>query len=268
MSLAQPVSLARPVSRPRPLSRGIGLAVRQALLEQRSFWRSAEYALFTFALPLALLLLIGSTTATGDLPGTHVEGQMIFVPSIIAFGVIVAAYVNLSAKLATLRHDGVLKRIRTTPMSATAYLSGVLGSTAATTIAITACVGVIGAIAFGAVPRASGLPEIAGGLVLGVACFGSLGLALSSVARSAESAAPIANASYLPLAIMSGIFDPTFSVPHWLSVVVGLFPVRALAQILEQGYTPVVHASATDLLVLLAWTFAGCAFAAWRFRWH
>ena len=39
---------------------------------------------------------------------------MIFVPSIIAFGVIVAAYVNLGAKLATLRHDGVLKRIRTT----------------------------------------------------------------------------------------------------------------------------------------------------------
>ena len=123
-------------------------------------------------------------------------------------------------------------------------------------------------IAFGAVPRAGGLPEIAGGLVLGVMCFGSLGLALSSVARSAESAAPIANASYLPLAIMSGIFDPTFSVPHWLSAAVGLFPVRALAQILQQGYTPVEHAPMTDLFVLLAWTVAGCAIATWRFRWH
>ena len=193
---------------------------------------------------------------------------MIFVPSIIAFGVIVAAYVNLGAKLATLRHDGVLKRIRTTPLSSTAYLSGVLGSTAATTLAITACIVAIGAFAFGAVPRAGGLPELAGGLILGVACFGALGLALSSVARSAESASPIANASYLPLAIMSGIFDPTFSVPRWLSVVVALFPVRALAQILQQGYTPVEHAPVTDLFVLLAWTAAGCGFAAWRFRWH
>jgi hypothetical protein len=152
------------------------------------------------------------TTAKGDLPGTHVEGQMIFVPSIIVFGIMVAAYVNLGAKLATLRHDGVLKRIRTTPMSATAYLSGVLGSTAETAIAITARVAVIGAIAFGAIPRASGLPEIAGGLVLGV--------------------------------------------------------VGALAQNLEQGYSPVAHAPATDLLVLLDWTAAGCAFATWRFRWH
>jgi ABC-2 type transport system permease protein len=269
VSLTQSMALMRPVQRPpNPLGRTIHLAARQALLEQRSFWRSAEYALFTFALPLALLLLIGSTTATGDLPGTHVEGQMIFVPSIIAFGVIVAAYVNLGAKLATLRHDGVLKRIRTTPMSATAYLSGVLGSTAATTIAITASVALIGAIAFGAVPRVTGVGEIVGGLILGVACFGSLGLALSSVARSAESASPIANASYLPLAIMSGIFDPTFSVPHWLSAVVGFFPVRALAQILEQGYTPVAHAPLTDFAVLLAWAVGGCAVAAWRFRWH
>ena len=193
---------------------------------------------------------------------------MIFVPSIIAFGVIVAAYVNLGAKLATLRHDGVLKRIRTTPLPAGAYLSGVLGSTAATTLAITACTAVIGAAAFGAVPRIGGLAEIAGGVFLGVACFGSLGLALSSVARSAESASPIANASYLPVAIMSGIFDPTFSVPRWLSAVVALLPVRALAQILQHGYTNVAHAPVSDLFVLLGWTAAGCAFAAWRFRWH
>jgi len=250
------------------LTRTVSLAFRQALLEQRSFWRSAEYALFTFALPLALLLLIGSTTATGDLPGTHVEGQMIFVPSIIAFGVIVAAYVNLGAKLATLRHDGVLKRIRTTPLPASAYLSGVLGSTAATTLAITASIIAIGAFAFGAVPPVSGLPWIALGLVLGVLCFGSLGLALSAVASSAESAAPIANASYLPLAIMSGIFDPTFSVPHWLSAVVGVFPVRALAQVLQHGYTPVAHAPVTDYVVLLAWAAAACTFTAWRFRWN
>ena len=193
---------------------------------------------------------------------------MIFVPSIIAFGVIVAAYVNLGAKLATLRHDGVLKRIRTTPLPACAYLSGVLGSTAATTLAITACTALIGAAAFGAVPRIGGLAEIAGGLVLGVACFGSLGLALSSVARSAESASPIANASYLPVAIMSGIFDPTFAVPRWLSAVVALLPVRALAQILQHGYTNVAHAPLSDLFVLLGWTAVGCAFAAWRFRWH
>ena len=35
-------------------------------------------------------------------------------------------------------------------------------------------------------------------------------------------------ASYLPVAIMSGIVDPAFSVPRWLSVAVRLRPARAL----------------------------------------
>ena len=86
--------------------RAVRLAVRQALLEQRSFWRSAEYALFTFALPIALLLLIGSTTAAGHLPGTHVEGQMIFVPSIIAFGEMVRLREALSPFAITLTAQG------------------------------------------------------------------------------------------------------------------------------------------------------------------
>ena len=233
------------------MTRSARLAVRQALLEQRSFWRSAEYALFTFAFPLMILLLIGAANVGSHLPGTAIANTTVFVPGILAFGVIVAAYANLGTKVAVLRHDGVLKRIRTTPLPAGAYLAGVLG-----------------AAAFGAVPRASGLPEFAGGLVLGVACFGALGVALSAVAGSAESAAPIANATYLPLAIMSGIFSPAFRVPHWLSGAVGLFPVRPLAQVLQQGYTPLAHAPATDWLVLLAWAAAVGAFAAWRFRWH
>ena len=47
------------------MTRTIRLAARQALLEQRSFWRSAEYALFTFAFPLMILLLIGAALLLG-----------------------------------------------------------------------------------------------------------------------------------------------------------------------------------------------------------
>jgi ABC-2 type transport system permease protein len=248
--------------------RTVRLAVRQALAEQRAFWRSAEYALFTFALPIALLLLLGETTAGGYLPHEHVKVTALFVPSIIAFGIIVAAYVNLGAKLATLRHDGVLKRIRTTPLPSSAYLSGLLGSTLATALAITGCTVGIGWLAFGTVPQVSGLLYLFAGLGLGVVCFASLGLALSSVLRSAESATPVANASYLPVAIMSGIFDPTMGLPHWLSVTVGFLPVKALASILESGYTAAAQTSPRDLLVLLAWAALGSGISVWRFRWH
>ena len=250
------------------MSRTVRLAVRQAVLEQRSFWRSAEYALFTFAFPLMILLLIGAANVGSHLPGTHVENTTVFVPGILAFSVIVAAYVNLGSKVAVLRHDGVLKRIRTTPVPTGAYLGGLLVSTVITAILITACTGLTGWLAFGAGPRAGELLTLVGVLVLGTACFASLGLAISSVITSAESAGPVAYASFLPIAIISGVFDPTFSgLPGWLSHLVALFPVKALAEVLQNTYA-VRPYPAWDLASLALWTAIGAGFAAWRFRWH
>jgi ABC-2 type transport system permease protein len=250
------------------MTRSVRLAARQALLEQRSFWRSAEYALFTFAFPLMILLLIGAANAGSYLPGTHVKNTTVFVPSILAFGVIVAAYVNLGSKVAVLRHDGVLKRIKTTPLPSAAYLGGLLASTVATVILITACTGLIGWLAFGAGPRPGGLPALTAGLILGIVCFATLGLAISSVITSAESAGPVAYASFLPIAIISGVFDPTFSgLPQWLSRLVTAFPVKALAQLMQGAYTARPF-PAWALANLALWTALGAAFVAWRFRWH
>ena len=250
------------------MTRTVRLAARQALLEQRSFWRSAEYALFTFAFPLMILLLIGAANVGSHLPGTHIKNTTVFVPGILAFGVIVAAYVNLGSKVAVLRHDGVLKRIRTTPLPSGAYIGGLLASTVATAILITVATGLIGWLAFGAVPRASELLALVGALVLGTVCFAALGLAISSVITSAESAGLVAYASFLPIAIISGVFDPTFNgLPQWLSRMVDAFPVKALAQLLQGAYT-VRPFPAWDLVNLGLWTAAGAGFVAWRFRWH
>jgi len=229
------------------VTRSVRLAARQALLEQRSFWRSAEYALFTFAFPLMILLLIGAANAGSYLPGTHVKNTTVFVPGILAFGVIVAAYVNLGSKVAVLR---------------------LLASTVATVILITACTGFIGWLAFGAGPRPGGLLALTAGLILGIVCFATLGLAISSVITSAESAGPIAYASFLPIAIISGVFDPTFSgLPQWLSRMVAAFPVKALAELMQGAYTARPF-PAWDLANLALWTAAGAGFVAWRFRWH
>jgi ABC-2 type transport system permease protein len=192
----------------------------------------------------------------------------VFVPGILAFGVIVAAYVNLGSKVAVLRHDGVLKRIKTTPLPSAAYLGGLLASTVATVVLITACTGLIGWLAFGAGPRPGGLPALSIGLILGIVCFATLGLAISSVITSAESAGPVAYASFLPIAIISGVFDPTFSgLPGWLSRLVTAFPVKALAQVMQGAYT-VRPFPGWDLANLALWTALGAGFVTWRFRWH
>ena len=68
---------------------------------------------------------------------------------------------------------------------------------------------------------------------------------------------------------MSGIFDPTMSVRHWLSHAASALPVKALAQVLADAYIPAVHSfPAWDLVILLAWAAAGAGCTAWRFRWQ
>lgn len=247
----------------------VRLAAFQAWIEQRAFWRNPEYAVFTFALPIAILIAIGATKSWSPIPGTTVSSVALFVPGILAFGVVVAAYGNLAARIAILRGDGVLKRIRTTPLRPGVYLAGELGSTLITTLLVALVTIVLGDVAFGAAPISGRTPLLCLGLCVGIVCFAALGLAVSTAIGSPDTAGPITNATYLPIAIISGLFDPSLSLPGWLSRVVGWFPVRPLAVALDSAYDPAMHQfPGTDLIILAAWTAIGVVIALRFFRWQ
>jgi ABC-2 type transport system permease protein len=240
---------------------------RQARFEQRAFWRNPDYAFFTFVLPLGLLLVLGATKH-GRLAGQSGRAVTAFVPGILAFGVVVATYANLAARIAILRGDGVLKRIRTTPFRPGDYLAAQLLSTLATALLVSLATILGGGIAFGAGPLENEAPLLLLALGLGVACFASLALAVSSITRNADAAGPITNATYLPLAIVSGVFDPTLKLPAWLARVVSALPIRALFDALQAAYIPAARGRpASDLLVLAAWAVVGLLLARRYFRW-
>ena len=245
------------------------LVAFQTRLEQRAFWRNPDYAFFTFALPLVLLALLGATKQGQLLPGTRRSVVTLVVPGILAFGIIAASYANLAARIAVLRSDGVLKRIRTTPLAPGIYLAGQLASTLVTTALVALATIALGRVAFGVAPPARRVPLLALTLCLSILCFAALALAISTVIRTADAASPITNASYLPLAMISGVFDPTLKTPAWLSHAVAAFPVKALFDALRASYDPAVHRfPATSLLVLAAWCAFGIVLARRYFRWQ
>lgn len=249
--------------------RTLHLAAYQTWIDQRSFWRNPEYAIFTFALPIGILVAIGATKSWSPIPGTDVSSVALFVPGILAFGVVVAAYGNLAARIAILRGDGVLKRIRTTPLRPGVYLAGELGSTLTTTLLVAFATIILGDAIFSAAPLLSRIPLLCLGLCVGIVCFAALGLALSTTIRSPDVAGPITNATYLPIAIISGLFDPSLSLPGWLSRVVGWFPLEPLAAVLDAAYDPAMHGfPAADLVILAAWTAGGVAIALRFFHWQ
>lgn len=246
-----------------------GLVLHQVQLNQRSFWRNPESAFFSFAMPLGVLLIFGATSAHDTVPGRDdVDVLTLFVPGILAFAIVVVAYGNLAATVSLQRADGVLKRIRATPLDPAVYLSGQILSVLATTLLISAATIAAGAIAFGAVPRAAAIPQLLVVLALGIACFAALGIAISAAIPTADAAGAITNGTYLPLAMVSGMFSASLQLPATLDTIISAFPLKALADGLRSTYDPASQGVPLgNTAVLLIWTIAGIALARRFFRW-
>ncbi|MEA2142016.1 MAG: type transport system permease protein [Solirubrobacteraceae bacterium] len=247
---------------------GAQLVVRQLRLEQRVYWRNPEAAFFGFALPLGLLAIFGATSQMdGPYQRADLAPHALLVPGILAFGLIVAAYGFLAATFTNLRAEGVLKRIRATPVSPRLYIGVHLLSTVCTSILIAALTIALGAAAFETAPVRPLTTIVV--VMLGVTCFASLGIAISAFIPTPNSAGVITNATYLPLALVSGTFNTGLQLPTWLDRAVGVFPVKALTHGLRMGYDPAAHTWPTaDLLVLLAWTALGVILSLRFFRWE
>ena len=249
---------------------GPALLTHQVRLEQRAFWRSPESAFFTFALPVGLLLIFGAIGGNDKIPGRpDLAGLTFFVPGILAFGIIVAAYGSLAATITNLRSSGVLKRIRATPLSPGMYLAGHLTSVLATSLLVASTTVVLGRLVFGVAPRGTGIVALIVALSLGILCFAALGLAISAAIPTADAAGAITNGTYLPLAMVSGTFSSGLRLPSWLDRVVSLFPIKALTDSLRFAYDPAAHgAPVRNLLVLAVWAMIGVALARRYFRWE
>ena len=245
--------------------------VRQARLEQLGFWRNPESAFFTFALPIGLLVIFGATSGSESVPGRSGMSAITFlVPRMLAFGIILAAYATPAATVAVLRSDGVLKRMRATPLSENTYVAGHLLSLLTTCVLITLATTGLGGLAYGALPDSFGrVAGLAATLGFGITCFAALGLAISAFIPNGGAAGAITNGTYIPLALISGTFDANLHLPAWLDTVVSALPIKALTDGLRAAYDPEgMTWPAHEIAVLVVWAIIGSALAIRFFRWE
>lgn len=220
---------------PSPLSLGL----RQAKLEVKALARSKDTAFFTLGLPLMLLLLFGAIFG-GTLDGTDVSAGQWFTPGIIAASVLSAGVINLATSLAIERHDGTLKRLALTPLPTSSYLIGKIFMTVIIAIGMTVVLLGTGALLFDvAIPTNLGRWfNFTWVFLLGVIAAAVLGIAMSGIPRSAKSASAVFNLPFLGLMFISGVYIEFGSIPEWLRVVAGVFPLRWLAAGMRSVFLP------------------------------
>jgi ABC-2 type transport system permease protein len=252
-------------------ARPLATTVRQVGWEQRQFWRNPASAAFTFAFPLLFLVVFIGINGNDKvhLPSGTVKFAQFYVPAIVAFGVISASYTNLAFNLSVRRDNGLLKRVRGTPLPPVVYLGGIAGNVIVVSTILTVLVTVLGVVAYGVTFPGHYLALVVT-LVLGAACFGACGAMVSTFIPNEDAAPAIVNFVIFPLLFISGTFGRVESTST-LGRVASAFPVFHLNKLIEGTFNPSPGESglhASHLGVLAAWCVGALVIAALRFRWE
>lgn len=242
---------------------GARLALRQVIYENRAFWRNPAAAFFTFAFPLIFLVIF--TTIFGR------EAARFFTAGIITLSIVSATFTNIAMSVTLAREEGILKRIRGTPLPPLAYLVGRMLHAVAIGLILAVIVMAYGALAQGVDVPWEGLPVLVLSLIVGSAALCALGLAVSSLVPNADAAPAVVNAAVLPLYFISNVFTPADQLPDWLDAVSKVFPIRHLADAVASVYSAAPSAPPVpwvELGVVAAWGIGAALFALRFFRWE
>jgi ABC-2 type transport system permease protein len=267
---------------PAPARRGPGassalrLAVARTGIEVRMFFRERDSVVFTFAFPLILLFIFGSAFSEDVAPG--VSFRQYFVAGMLASGIVLSSFQSLAISIAMEREDGTLKRLRGTPMPPAAYFLGKIGLVLVSALAQAAILLVVGSAAYGLdLPTDStAWVRFTWIFVLGTAAGTVLGIAYSSVPRSAKSAGAVVSPVVIVLQFVSGVYFVYTQIPEWMQTLGAVFPLKWLAQGMRSVFLPAAAEAAEvggswqlpqTALVLGGWTVIGLLVCLRTFRW-
>ncbi|GHA35938.1 ABC transporter permease [Streptomyces purpurascens] len=254
-----------------------GLGLRRGALEIKQFFRQRDQVVFTFAFPVVFLFLFASIFKD-DVEGAGITASQLYVPAMMAAGIMSTSFQALGISIAVERQEKVLRRLRGTPMPPTAYFLGKIWLVLFTGLLETVILLLIGTTFYDvALPSDAGRWfDLAWIFVLGITACALLGIAISSVPKSANSASSVVVLPFLVLQFISGVYIAIGTIPDWMLTVGALFPLKWMCQGLRGVFLPesaqvLEQAGSWELgrvaLVLAAWCVGGLALCLLTFRW-
>ncbi|MFH9008308.1 ABC transporter permease [Streptomyces afghaniensis] len=254
-----------------------GLGLRRGALEIRQFFRQRDQVVFTFAFPVVFLFLFASIFRD-DVAGAGISASQLYVPAMMAAGIMSTSFQALGISIAVEREEKVLRRLRGTPMPPTAYFLGKIWLVLFTGLLETVILLLVGTTVYDVkVPSVAGRWfDLAWIFVLGITACALLGIAISSVPRSANSASSVVVLPFLVLQFISGVYIAIGTVPDWMLTIGALFPLKWMCQGLRGVFLPesaqvLEQAGSWEMgrvaLVLAAWCAGGLVLCLLTFRW-
>lgn len=123
-----------------------------------------------------------------------------------------------------LKKQGVLRRLRTTPIKTWQYFMSTMFSQALTGMVAIAAQFFV-AIKFFHLKVVGNYPEIILFTIFSIFMILGLGLAIGGWAKNERQAAPLSNIIVFPMLFLSGTFFPRYGMPEWLQTVTNYLPL-------------------------------------------
>ncbi len=253
------------------------LGLHQGALELRQFFRLREQVVFTFAFPIVFLFLFASIFSD-DVEGAGITASQLYVPAMIAAGIMSTSFQSLGISIAVERDEKVLRRLRGTPMPPSVYFLGKIWLVLVTGLMETVALLVVGTVFYDVDLPGDAATWLTFGWVflLGLTGCALLGIAISSVPKSARSATSVVVLPFLVLQFISGVYIAIDTLPDWMLNIGALFPLKWMCQGLRGVFLP-ESAKVLELadsweygriaLVLGAWCVGGLLLCLGTFRW-
>lgn len=224
---------------------------------------------FAVAFPLILVIffssIYGAEAQWGGLPLPQYLAAAFAV-----YGVATSGFLNLAGAIGYNRSQGVLKRLRGTPLPPWAYLAGRVLSALLIGAATVALIFVVAVVFFSVSLPPSTWAATLLTFTLSIACFAACGLALVALVDGPQAVIAVGLSVLLPLSFVSDIFVQVEAMPTLLNAVGWFFPLRhSVAAAVTATSGGVLDSTFwIHLLILGLWLVAMSLVARRWFRWE
>ncbi|WP_185995139.1 ABC transporter permease [Nocardioides campestrisoli] len=235
--------------------------------EARLFAREPGSLFWIMLFPVALLCILGAVPSFRD-PQPELGGLRtidLYIPVTVLLSMIMAALMAMPPVLMGYRERGILRRLRTTPVSPGTVLLTQAALHAAAVLVSLVLLLAVGRLAFDIALPGSVL-GYAVALLLAMAAAFSMGAVVAAVSPNVRVGTAIGMVFFFPSMFTAGVWFPVQAMGGLLRDAVVLTPLGAASEALHTAGTG-SFPGAVDLVVVAVWT-AGLALLAVRaFRW-
>jgi ABC-2 type transport system permease protein len=239
----------------------------QARWATQSALHDTSWVVFAIAIPVNQYLL--TAALMGNPAGTELTPPfgLQSATGMIAWGAMLTALVFVPDAIARARDQGILKRLRGTPLQTGTYFTGRFTSALLLVLATAVLILLTGMLWFELEVAWSRIALAVGLLVLGTATLADCGLLLVSVLPNNKAVTAVGLGLAIPLAFFSDVWAIGV-MPQWMSTVGSFFPLKHLANSMSYALDPAgPTVSWLGIAVMTAWLVVTTLLSARWFRW-